>query len=338
MVEINPNLVLLDYKNKETWKNSQPPFDVSEIQNELTEIGGVVPPGNGDNTGKPNFLIVWGQKHKGFLNGKMRLMFDDDRIEAKHFPNHFAVTDAVYARAVEWYLAAEQKRQDALMSCDFQGAQNFPDFADYLELHESTLDYFRLPEDANPKRIAAMIPPGYQYLCGLYSYEEIGRQTFFVLQFQTREMLGTESDWNDNRYGYVYHPETDTDENLIDCLGPYPFHGEHSLPVLRIADKLGDNLYRYRQPSRDNIILPMKQLLMIRERLSKQEKSPEYQQKLRVDNFFRRMEQVRRTFREDFKYKFAQAKPVGGGNPTNVPTIKVKPGINKQGKGKIIEI
>ena len=338
MLEINPNLVLFDYEKPETLVNNPPPFDVTDIQRELTRIGGVIPPGYGENTDKPNFIIVWGQSFKTWLNGKMRLMFDDDRIDAKHFPNHFAVTEKVYQRAVQWYLAEEQKRQDALMRCDFQGAQKFPDFAVYLETHESTLDYFRLPKEANPKTIAGMIHDGYRYLCGLYSYEEIGRQTFFVLQFQTREMIGTESDWNDNRYGRVYYPETDTDEHLIDILGPYPFHGEYSLPVLRIADKLGDNLYRYREPSKLNVILPMKQLLMIRETLSNAEKSPDAQQKMRVDNFFRKMERTRRTFREDFSYKFAQAKPVGGGNPTNVPTIKVKPGINKQGKGKIIEI
>jgi hypothetical protein len=175
-------------------------------------------------------------------------------------------------------------------------------------------------------------------LCGLYAYQEIGKQSFFVVQWQSPEMLGSKDDWNENRYDYVYLPETDTDENLVDVLGEYPHFGQYSLPVLRIADKISDKVYRYRQPTVDNVIVPMKQLLQIRERLSDYEKSPEHQQKLRMDKFMADSVRASEIHKEEFAYKFAQAKPVGGGNPTNVPTVTVKGGTNKQGKGKIIQI
>lgn len=338
MAQINPNLVLLDYDKPETWVNRPAPADVSAIQHELTRIGGVIPAGYGEMSGQPHFIIVWGQEYKCWLNGKMRLMFDDENIDAQHLPNHFAVTEQVYRRAIHWYLAAEKKRNEALMNCNWENAQKFPDFAEYLRDKESTLDYFRLPSEADPKTIGAIMPDGYRYLCGLWSYQEIGKQAFFVVQWESPEMLGEEKNWNDNRFDFVYLPETDSDENLIDVLGPYPRHGQYSLPILRIADKIADGVYRYRQPTVENVIVPMQQLLHIRGRLSQNEKSPEHQQKLRIEKFRRDFAKTRKNHQKDFSYRFKQAKPVGGGNPTNVPTVEVKPGRNKQGKGRKIEL
>lgn len=317
----NPRIVPLKIEDKSTWRNVACPVDLTALQAELTKKGGVID-GYGF-SGKPKFIIVWGQEYQNYVLGKQRLMFPDNNIEAIHRTNHFAVTPEVYERAIAWLSAENTRRKDAFMNLNFKEFQNFPNFTEYLKNHESPLNYFRLSPDANEARIAAMLPPSWRYLRGLYDYEEIGQQCFFVLQWMPPEYFGSESAWASLRFDKVYYPETDTEE-FIDICGEFPYRGKYEHVVLRIGTKQSEDFYNYKTPTFENVITPLQALLRITQNTPESHKTKEYQSEAAFKRARAKQAAETKRFRSDFHERFTEATPVGKGAPTNISANKNK--------------
>lgn len=129
----------------------------------------------------------------------------------------------------------------------------------------------------------------------------------------------------------VYVPETDREEVLVDVLGPFPENGLYERPVLRIGElrkgvvvngKALNDFYGYKEPTLENTIEPLKELLRIRDSVSEYEKKN--LTKKRFADFRAKREKAMQKFSEDFSRKFNDAKPVGKGNPTNISANKTK--------------
>lgn len=320
---VNPRIVPMSLEDKSTHRNVPCPVDLSALQKELTAKGGLIPPGYGEMSGKPMFIIVWGQEHTAYLLGRRRLMFPESKIDARHRTNQYAVRPEVYARALEWLTAEHERRKNAFLTLNFAEFQKFPDVAAYLEKAESSLDYMKLPADAEGARIAAMLPAGWRYVRGLYDYDEIGQQVFFVLQWMPPAFFGNESAWASLRFAQTYFPETDREE-FIDICGDFPRHGRYEHIALRIGTRHENDFFNYKEPTYDNVIVPLQALLRITRNMTESQKTAEAQSRAAFQR--ERAKQIAETqrFREDFRQRYNDAKPVGKGAPTSISANKNK--------------
>ncbi len=262
---IKPNFPILDPKKPETWGNRRAPVDVAPLQKLIDAEFGTIPGGYGEMSGKPLYKIVWGQEHKQFERGKMRLAFDDDRIPAIIEHNHYAVTPEVYARALVWLKTQEELRFEAFKSANWTAFGKLPDISDYLEASESPLDYFALPKTAGEREIVRLLPPNWRYFPGLRIYNETGIQAFIILKWMPPQTFGTPHDWDGARFQIVYVPEANC-EMLIDTVGDFPRHGLYSVFVKRIAREIDDENYEYREPNEHNTIEFLRQKLWIQKK------------------------------------------------------------------------
>lgn len=326
-------IIPLDPRDRSTHVNIACPVDLSAVQNELTRVGGLNP------HGAPNFIIVWAQEHRTWDSGRMRIHFDEEAIPAVHTPNRWAVTSDVYARAVRWLETESQRRRDAYTSLDWTGLNRFPDVGDYLAAHELSDNYMKLPsgqDDLN--QLIKLMPDGWMYIPGLWSFEHIGQQCFYVLQWFGPAEFGSEDVWNELRFAEQYMPETDRVEPLVDVLGPYPSHGQHENPCLRICEietydddhpveigtKITREICRFKMPTLENVVEPLRELLKIRDRLSNMQKSAAERTAARFRDFHRTAPDRRERAQKNFHERFDAAKPVGKGNPTNISSNKSK--------------
>jgi hypothetical protein len=326
-------IVPLDPGDKSTWKNIPCPIDLAPIQAELTRLGGLNEHGN------PNFIIVWGQEYKTWDSGRMRIHFDDENIDAIHHPNRFACTPEVFARAAKWLEEREAERQQALMNLDFAAWNRHPDVALYLEANELKENWLRLPhEEEDLGRIARLMPDGWMYLNGLHTFEHIGQQCFYVLQYFREKEFNCESDWEDLRYGNGYFPETDKDEDFLDILGPYPAKGQYEHVAFRITtprvvaekhstwigETVSRTLYGYKEPTVEYVSERLKARLKQREQATSDQVDASKANAKRFRDFRDAMPANREKFQQEFRQKFNDAKPVGLGNPTNISANKSK--------------
>lgn len=322
----------LDPDNPSTWQNIPCPVDLSPIQAELSRVGGR------NEFGDPNFIIVWGQEYRTWDLGKMRIHFDDENIDAIHTPNRWAMPKPVYDRAMAWLAKMNQARNEAFLSLNWRAYNRFADVGQYLESYEIKDSYIKLPSDEKDiGRMARLLPDGWMYLNGLHTFEHIGQQCFYVLQWFRPQEFGKEKDWNELRYAAVYYPETDQEEHLIDVLGPYPAKGQYENVVLRIAqtrtyqekgmtvdESITREIYGFKEPTIENVIPPLKELLAIRSRLTDAQKDPVNRNASRFKNFRENQVPNKMAWRTEFHKKFDDAKPVGKGNPTNISANKTK--------------
>jgi hypothetical protein len=331
----SPRIVPLDPRDPTTWKNIPCPDDLTGIQAELTRIGGT------NKFGEPNFLIVWAQEYRTFDLGKMRIHFDEEAIDAIHTPNRWAVRADVFTRAASWLEQQNQARQRAYMNLDWDSLNDFADVGDYLRGNELPENYFKLPSDEeNLGRLARLLPDGWMYIEGLWDYEHIGQQCYYVLQWYPPEAFGTlnEKAWQELRYDSAYVPETNREEALADVLGPFPGRGGYEGVAVRICDmdvymddhpveigkKIPRQIYRYKQPTIDYVCERVQELLSIRDTLSDEEKDPIARNKKRFEQFREEQPVKEAAWRSFFRERFNDAKPVGGGNPTNISSNKAK--------------
>ena len=326
--KLQHNIIQLDPLDPATWKNIPCPVDLSGIQAELTRVGGLNP------FGEPNFIIVWGQEYRTWDLGKLRIHFDEEHIPAIHKPNRFAVAPEVYQRVVNWFESQNRKRKQAFLDCNWAEFNRFPDAAEYLKNYEMQANYLRLPaEISDMTRLVNLMPPAWRYVAGLHTFEHIGQQVFYVLQWFSPAEFGDPEQWNRLRFAESYYPETDREENLIDVLGEYPHKGQYEHVVLRIGEKRErvmvdgrelQDFYGYKEPTIENVIPPLQELLRIRDRLKDAEKDPNYINSQRFKNFREKRKVADEEWRKDFRQRFNDAKPVGGGNPTNISANKTK--------------
>lgn len=326
-------IIPLDPNDASTWRNVPCPVDLAPIQRELSVVGGV------NEHGFANFRIVWGQEYRTFDLGRMRIHFDEEAVPAIHTPNRFAVPEDVYARAVDWYRREHERRSAAYLSLDWKEFNRYADLAEYLEQNELSDNYKRLPNtEEDLQRLISLMPPGWMYLNGLHTFEHIGQQCFYVLQWFRAEEFGSKAAWDEVRFGRTYVPETDQVEELVDINGPYPERGQYEHVAIRVSsprtyeDKhpviIGQTVTReiqgYKEPTLENTVEPLRELLKIRDRLTDYEKSAQARNRRRFTEFRDRMLEGRVAFKENFQEIFRDAKPVGGGNPTNISANKSK--------------
>lgn len=320
-------IIPLDPNNRSSWRNIPCPVDLAPIQAELARVGGV------NEFGEPNFIIVWGQDYRTWDLGKMRIHFSEDHIPAIHTPNRYAVREEVYQRAMNWLTAQNARRKQAFLDCNWSEFNRFPDFSEFLRA-ELSADYMRLPSNIDDMtRLAKLMPPGWRYLPGLHTFEHIGQQVFYVLQWFSPAEFGSSKEWDKWRFGAAYYPETDREENLIDINGEYPHKGQYENVVLRIGEKRTgivfeekelDEFYGYKEPTFENVIEPLKELLRIRNDVPDEQKTAEYRTSQKFKQFREQREIADRAWRDSFRQRFNDAKPVGGGNPTNISANKNK--------------
>ena len=323
---INPN-------DPRTWVNIPSPVDLRPIQEELTRVGGL------NRFGKPNFIIVWGQEYMTWDCGKMRIHFDEELIEAKHTPHRWACRPDVYHRAVQWLMGGEKERVEAYMNLDWATLNRFPSVGAYLREYEDPTGYQKLPSDVEDLgRMARLMPEGWMYVNDLFDFEHIGQQCYYVLQFYPPESLGTKNSWDEDRFGTQYYPETDREEPLIDINGPFPEQGSYEKPVVRIGERceiemrhptiIGATItreyYAFKEPTIANTVEPLKELLQIRDSLTDAEKDPAQRNAKREKDFLDERPKAMDRWRKAFRERFRDAKPVGGGNPTNISANKAK--------------
>lgn len=331
--QVNTGITPLDPNDRRTWKNIPCPVDLSAIQAELTKVGGL------NRYGKPNFIIVWGQDYKTWDCGKMRIHFDEETIDAIHTPNRWAVPPDVYERTAKWFASETERRQTAFMNLDWKGLTKYPDVGEYLAANESPLDYIKLPSDEEDLgRMARLMPEGWMYVQGLWDFEHIGQQCFFVLQYYPPEMLGKEDAWEGERFVTQYYPETDREEQYLDVTGPFPSEGSYEKPVVRIGTRrivetkheilvgatIDREIYTYKTPTIENVVEPLKELLQIRDSLTDDEKDPVKRNEKREKDFLEERPKAFARWRQLFRERFRDAMPVGKGNPTNISANKAK--------------
>lgn len=330
---VQPRVVPLGPADPKTWVNTPAPDDLTEIQAELTRVGGVNP------HGEPNFKIVWAQEYRTWECGAMRIHFDDENIPAIHHPNRYACRMDVFTRATDWFDKQNKLRQQAYMAMDWKALAAHPDMGEYLRNHEDQSGWMKLPHDAEDLgRVARMLPEGWMYVNGHHTFEHIGQQCYYILQWFREQEYNCEKDWNDLRFDKVYYPETDREEPFIDVLGPYPGAGQYEKPIIRIGkvgsfkerhevwvgDTITREIWRYVQPTFQNTVEPLQELLRIREQATKQDIDPNFRNQQRFKDFQESRPVRKERHRKAFSEKFNDAKPVGKGNPTNISANKTK--------------
>ncbi len=325
----------LDPDNPATWRNTACPVDLTKIQKELTRVGGV------NNFGEPNFIIVWGQEHRTWDLGKMRIHFSEDLIPHVRTPYRYACTPDIYERAVKYLADCSRRRRDAFLRADWENVGKIPDVGEYFALgNELSDNYMRLPSDKmDAKRLASLMPADWRFINGLTSVEYIGQQCFFVLQWlRPQELDGGKKAWNEMRFDKEFYPETEKEEPMIDILGPFPEKGAYDHVALRIGERrvwkkksvrsIGDTIdkefYGYKEPTYENVIPQLERLLRIRDRLTDFEKSPEYRSAQRAQEFRENLAKETEDFSKEFQRRFKDAAPVGFGSSSNISTNKAK--------------
>jgi hypothetical protein len=164
------------------------------------------------------------------------------------------------------------------------GFNRYPDIGQYLAANELSDNFMKLPDDKEDlNALIRLMPDGWMYIAGLWDFEHIGQQCFYVLQHFRPAEFGSEAEWNELRFGRQYVPETDREESLVDVLGPYPSKGHYELPVVRVCEietyedahpvEIGKTITReicrYKDPTIENTVEPLREMLKIRDRLSK---------------------------------------------------------------------
>lgn len=310
MITTNTKITILDPEDQSTWVNTPEPVDVSVLQREMAGVGGVVPSGFGENSGQPMCKIIWCQEHLTWLNGAMRIAYDDDRIQPIRKLQQFSVTQRVYENALRWYEKREGQRQQAFLDANWKGFQKFPNFADFLENECSPLDYNKLSPDADPITIAALMPSGWRYLPGLFEVTEIGKQNFTVVQWLAPDHICAEENWNKSRFDWAHYPETN-DEQFIDCLGEYPRHGDWVHTVFDITTKRknkdGEIEPIYTDPNMSNSVERLAELIRVQREMHHQTKEARSEMRRKLDES--KAEAKSQKFKQSFDEKFDDAVP-----------------------------
>jgi hypothetical protein len=317
----------LSKTDRSTWVNISCPVDLSLIQSELIKIGGLIPDGNGEFLGKPNFIIVWGQEYKEFLLGKFRLKFSENQIPAEVEPIAFQVSQPVYERYLKWIQREELTRQKAYALANFNALAGFATAEQYLLNYEYQTEFERINSKWSETKVALSIRPNWRYLFSHYNYNEIGQQCFYVLQWCPAEFFGTEEDWAANRIISNYVPELDADIDFIDNIGHYPIHGKYAFEVMRIGTEIEPNFWVYKEPVLEEICNNLRYLLSLREQRSLEEQSPEGASRRRFKQNAESQEIRKQEFSNFFNDIFDNAVPVGNGQPTNISANKAKGAI-----------
>lgn len=332
-VKTDTRLTPLDPTDPRTWKNIPCPVDLSAIQAELARVGGV------NAQGEPNFIIVWGQEYRTWDCGRMRIHFDEEAVPAIHTPNRFAVPPDVYARSLSWLQKQNEKRAAAYMNLDWDAFNKHADIAEYLAENELSDNYMRLPDDPTEMRnLIALMPDGWMYLNGLHTFEHIGQQCFYVLQWFRPAEFGDRKAWDELRFDKAYLPETDQEEALVDINGPYPVIGQYEGVAIRVCETriyedkhpvlvgvtIPREIHGFKEPTFDNTVEPLKELLKIRDRLTDSQKDKVGRNRSRFKDFREKRVEGDAEFRKGFREKFDDAKPVGRGEPTNISANKNK--------------
>jgi hypothetical protein len=322
----------LDPADPATWINIPCPDDLTKIQAELTRIGGL------NRFERPNFIIVWAQEYRTFDLGQNRIHFDEDLIDAIHRPVRWAVRSDVYQRAQSWFQKQAQKRVDDFMNLRWsEFAALPPNVSDYLKNNELAENYFLLPDDSESLgRIARLIPEGWQYIHGHHKHEHIGQQAYYVLQWYPPESFN-EKEWRELRFDKVYCPETDQDE-YIDINGPFPSEGHYEQVVFRVCTRdviqvkhpniigqtIEREICRYLEPTPDYCADRLREMIQIRDSLTDEQKDPTARSRKRMKHYAEELPTKLAAWRQGFRDRFNDAKPVGGGNPTNISSHKAK--------------
>lgn len=319
----------VDPREPSTWKNHPQPYDVSDIQRELTRIGGLVPLGYGEYSNQPILKIVWGQTEKIFLGGKERIRFDDSAIPHIIKNKNFLVTDACFTRCAAWMRQMELRRKQAALRADWHGAARIYRLESYLRQHESKLDYELLSDDKGYAEIARIIPVGWKHIRDIPDITEIGKFSFFVLQWIPPRYLGSEKTWQDNRYGVEWCLETGSRE-WQDITGPFPKNGFYERVVMQVAlpvkIRVGASEIDYFRgviPTHKNTIEPIIAGIYKRESAA-HEKDLRLAREKRIEELKERQEQSRREFSKQFQAMFWDAVPVGKGNAVSFPSVPTK--------------
>lgn len=322
----------LDVNNPATWGNSAAPSVNVLIQEQLTKLGGLVPDGNGENSGKPILKLVWGQSEQIFIGGANRIRFQDSRIpiSAPYTQKYraFAVRKSVLSRLYGKLAVEAHKRRDAFLSCDWEAAAKPVSVADCLAEHFAAFDFHKLDTSstANTRdliNLGLLLPPDYEIVYDGFDYLPVGRQCFYVVEWLPAKVLCSLENWEPERYGTAYSPENN-DERFLDILGAYPRHGLWDNVVLQIADNVDGLNYEYATPSEANCLEPVRQMLQSRERLSKQEKNKTFAANAWLEAENDRLATLEAKTRASYQELADDALPVGKYNPTSVPTIMVK--------------
>lgn len=327
-----PRIVPLDPQDPKTWINIPAPDDTTAIQAELTRIGEL------NRYGRPNFIIIWAQEYRTFDLGRNRIHFDEQLIDAIHRPVRWAVRDDVYIRAQSWFAREQKRRTDNYMNLRWSDfAAMPPDVSDYLRNNEPADNYFKLPSDTEDLgRLARLLPDGWKYINGHHTYEHIGQQCYYVLQWFGPEAFN-EKEWSDLRFDRVYCPETDSDE-YIDVNGPFPSEGQYENVVFRVCTRdiikdkhpnlinetVDREICRYLKPSVEYCADRLNEMIRIRANATAAEKDSVKRTEQRFKDFREQAPTRSEKFRKHFREIFRDARPVGGGNPTNISSNKTK--------------
>ena len=273
--------------------------DIRRVRAALREIGGLIPPGFGEFSGKPMIDLLWGQSEKVFEAGKMRIRFWDNQVLPVYTRRAFRVT-AKALEVINRYAAYRKARMDRVLN-DFYltGKMSADDNAAYhallfmpteyiLKRHVPQSEWEKLKVDNNTRQeeIARLLPDGWLYLEDLPIVEEIGCECFFVVQWCPPNAIDSRSNWARNRFGKQAVIDLNGAEHFVDILGEYPKYGMYWNVLLKIDDRQGG----YAVPSEQNCLEPVRKMIFEARHRSRQESKTGYRVRKRQEREGEKME------------------------------------------------
>jgi hypothetical protein len=287
-----------------TFENVPAPPIPARIQQELTRLGGVIPPGFGRFSGKPVLKLVWGQTETAFENGKERLRFIDQDIDPVFTKRVFRLTDKGQMELSKWAQKRSQKMQEAFDLCkwDEYHALLFSPMEYFLKRHIPATEWAQLPATSSFEDTARLLPPGWHYFEDMPEMVEIGSANYFVVGWLPGPEIDEKWNWEINRFGKNPLLEFRGDEHFVDILGEYPQYGDWFNVLLKIEDAAGG----YAQPDEHNCLEVMRKRFRDAGKRNNFDKSKAGRVKNRLGNALKREElacaarkdRLRETFHE----------------------------------------
>jgi hypothetical protein len=319
-------------KKPETWINHAAPSINPELQTALTEIGGIIPGKYGEFAGRPIFEIKWGQSELMHQSGQMRIRFGDGRIPLQFKKRAFGLPQELAARASVWLQQKEEENRAAYMRADFANASKIHTLTEFLTENASSLDFITFAPETDHKRAASLLPEKYFYVEDIPEMLEIGKQCFFVCQWLPPEFFGSRSDWDGLRYDIEFHPELGR-EIFMDCLGPFPADGFYENVAVQISKPGEYSDFEYIEPTFQNTVEPVLELLRERDSRSNQENDKLFKSKQRLSRLLNQQSAASEEFSKNWRSAWNDAKTVNRPDrPASLPTVDLTKTPKKFGK------
>lgn len=296
-------------------------------------MGGTIPDGCGELSGKPLFRLVWAADELEWKNGKMRLRFMQRQ---KRIRRHYVCTEDMLTRVHAYDIAEMQERRDAYLRLDLVKAFLPHETTPWLKANfTEQLDYIELDPNVRPEGMLTY-PQFPRYYRDVDFLLQIGKEQWKVLRWMPSPairdtvcpyfptMIDDEKQWANLRFDIGYYPETG-EERMLDRIGPYPKYGlyEHEFLTLDVGEV----------PTEANVIARLKAYLDARSAVTDRWNSDkEFRQAVTLDEAMEEFDKESLAWQNDMWARMTDARPAFKGEesvavpampPTDEPKIKV---------------